>query len=250
MAGSSRIGGILDHLAWLRADIALFFPEMKSDDVLKRCLFVYNAATLFEWYVTVSRPDSPDFPYRSRDQGRVKGQANRFVLLVAKSVDKIQKARLALKKKKAVLKYKHTLEQKLDGFLYSLPPAFSASIRPIRSPELEMPVNPRELLAQRVSEIPTPVVGAGPADESDRKAADTLTPLVQVLGTIFALEELKKTGKLLPEAHAGLRDVTAGYLADALGEAAKSTTCIIAKRMQELEKQFAGSITPATPEQN
>ena len=105
-------------------------------------------------------------------------------------------------------------------------------------------------MAQRVSEIPTPAAGKGSADDGDHKAADPLRPLVQVLGTIFALEELKKTGELLPEAHAGLRDVTAGYLADALGEAAKLTTGSIAKRLRVLGKQVAGSITPATPEQN
>lgn len=85
---------------------------------------------------------------------------------------------------------------------------------------------------------------------SKKKATDPFAPLIKVLGIIFALEELKTTGELLPEAHAGLRDVTAGYLADALGEAAKATTPSIAKRLRQLEKQVADSITPATPEQN
>ena len=252
MAGSSRISDILDHLAWLRESIRNGGHETDGRIVLKYAFSIYNPATLFEWYVTVSRPETPAFPYHDRDQGKAKKQANRFVIHVASRFDKIKKAQTAsaTKEPHPFQSYLADLDKKLDGFLYSLPPAFSAGIRPIRSPELEMPVHPRELLAQRVSEIPTPVAGAGPADESDRKAADTLTPLMQVLGTIFALEELKKTGKLLPEAHAGLRDVTAGYLADALGEAAKLTTGSIAKRLRVLGKQVAGSITPATPEQN
>ena len=250
MAGSSRIGGILDHLAWLRADIALFFPEMKSDDVLKRCLFVYNAATLFEWYVSVSRPDSPAFPYRSRDQGRVKGQANRFVLLVAKSVDKIQKARLALKKKKAVLKYKHTLEQKLDGFLYSLPPAFSASIRPIRSPELESPVNAAELLAERIANIPASNTGQAVAGGAQNQVAEPFMPVMQVLAGMFAMDELKSSGELLPEARDVLRDISSGYLADALDQAAEATDGEAAMRFRRLGRQVAGLITEADAGKN
>jgi hypothetical protein len=173
-------------------------------------------------------------------------------MLIAKSVDQIQKAQVApgTKKAKSIPTYVAAVEEALDGFLNSLPTAFSAGIRPIRIPELEMPVNPRELLAQQVSELPVPGAGAGPADGGDHKAADPLSPLMQVLGILFALEEFKATGELLPEAHAGLRDVTAGYLADALGEAAKATTPSIAKRLQRLEKQVADSITPTTPERN
>jgi hypothetical protein len=252
MAGSTRISDILDHLAWLRMDIHKVRGETDGHRVLKNVLFVYNAATLFEWYVTVSRPDTSEFPYHTRDQAPAKRRANRFVMLIAKSVDQIQKAQLApgTKKANSIPTYVAAVEEALDGFLNSLPTAFSAGIRPIRIPELEMPVNPRELLAQQVSEIPVPGVGAGPADGGDHKATDPLSPLMQVLGIIFALEELKTTGELLPEAHAGLRDVTAGYLADALGEAAKATTPSIAKRLQRLEKQVADSITPATPERN
>ena len=252
MAGPSQISDILDHLAWLKMDIHKVRGETDGRRVLKNVLFVYNAATLFEWYVTVSRPDTSEFPYRTRDQVPAKRRANRFVMKIAKSVDQIQKAQVApgTKKAKSIPTYVAAVEEALDGFLNSLPTAFSAGIQPIRIPELEMPVNPRELLAKQVSEIPAPGVGVGPADGGDHKATDPLSPLMQMLGIIFALEELKTTGELLPEAHAGLRDVTAGYLADALGEAAKSTTRSVSRRLQRLEKQVADSITPATPEQN
>lgn len=252
MTGSSRISEILDHLAWLQIDLGKSLRGTNGRRELKHALFVYNAATLFEWYVTVSRPDSPDFPYRSRDQAQAKNQANRFVMLVAKGVDQIQKAQRApgTDTAKVATAYSDMIEEALGTFLNSLPPSFSTGIRATRSPELEMPVKPRELLAQRVSEIPAPAAGVEPEGEGDHKAADSLSPLVQVLGTIFALEDLKKTGELLPEAHAGLRDVTASYLADALGEAAKSTTRSVSRRLQRLGKQVANSITPATPEQN
>ena len=252
MTRSSRISEILDHLAWLQIDLGNSLRGTEGRRVLKHAFFVYNAATLFEWYVTVSRPDSPDFPYRSRDQARAKNQANRFVMLVAKGVDQIQKSQRApgTDTAKAATAYSDMIEEALRTFLNSLPPTVSTGIRPTRCPELEMPVNPRELLVQRVSEIPAPVAGVEPVGEGARKAAYSLMPLVQVLGTIFALEDLKKTGELLPEAHAGLRDVTAGYLADALGEAAKSTTRSVSRRLQRLEKQVTNSITPAAPEQN
>ena len=45
MAGSSRIGGILDHLAWLKMDIHKVRGETDGRRVLKNVLFVYNAAT-------------------------------------------------------------------------------------------------------------------------------------------------------------------------------------------------------------
>ena len=252
MAGSSRIRDILNHLAWLRESIRNGGDETDGRIVLKYAFSIYNPATLFEWYVTVSRPETPAFPYHDRDQGKAKKQANRFVIHVASRFDKIKKAQTAsaTKEPHPFPSYLADLGQALDGFLNSLPPAFSEDIFARRFPELELPVNPQELLAQRVSEIPTPAAGVGSADDGDHKAADPLMPLVQVLGTIFALEDLKKTGELLPEAHAGLRDVTAGYLADALGEAAKSTTRSVSRRLQRLEKQVTNSITPAAPEQN
>jgi hypothetical protein len=251
MAGPSRVSGILDHLAWLRTDPHKSRSETDGRRVLKNALFVYNAATLFEWYVTVSRPDTPECPYSTRDQGQAKKRANQFVMLVSKSIDQIHKAQLApgTKTAKSIPTYVAAIEQAIDGFLSSLPAAFSAGIRPTRSSELEMPVNPAELLSRRVRESPVTGAGAGVAAEGDHTNANPFRSLVQVLGTILALEELKKTGELLPEAHAGLRDVTAGYLADALEEAAQSTTRSIARRLQRLEKQFADSITPATPAQ-
>ena len=62
MAGPSQISDILDHLAWLKMDIHKVRGETDGRRVLKNVLFVYNAATLFEWYVTVSRPDTSEFP--------------------------------------------------------------------------------------------------------------------------------------------------------------------------------------------
>jgi len=243
MAGSSRIGGILDHLAWLRADIALFFPEMKSDEVLKRCLFVYNAATLFEWYVTVSRPETPQCPYPSRDQGRAKTHAHRFVLAVVKSADKIQETRLG--ESGDLSASVGDITRAIDMFVESLPKSFAAGIRPVRSPELEVPVNAAELLAERIANIPASNTGQAVAGGAQNQIAEPFMPVMQVLAGIFAMDELKSSGELLPEARDVLRDISSGYLADALDQAAEATDGEASRRFRRLGRQVAGSITEA-----
>ena len=252
MAGPCRISDIRDHLAWLRLDFGSCSRSSDHRQKLKHALLVYNAATLFEWYVTVSTPETPEFPYRKRDQGEAKKQANKFVMLVAKSVDWIRKAKDAstTKTAKPVVVHLGAVEEALDGLLNTLPPSFMLGMLPIRHTELEMPLNPAELLVQRIGAVPAQTSGVEVGATSNQQAANPLSRLMHAIGTVFALEELKTTGKLLPEAHVRLRDVMAGYLADALGEAAKATTPSIAKRLQRLEKQVADSITPATPERN
>jgi len=248
MAGPSRIGDILDHLAWLRLKIGSCGPDIDGRRSLEHAVLVYNAATLFEWYVTVSSPDTPEFPFPKRDHGEVKKQANRFVLLVAKNVDQLRKIRRAsaAKKAKPVATHADDLEQGLDTFLNSLPISISAGIRPIHHRDLELPIDPAELLAERVGSLPVQSAVTGPVAKRGQGAGGPLSPLMHALGTVFALDELKKTGELLPAAHASLQDVTAGYLADALGEAAESTPRRLARRFKSLEKQVADSITPAS----
>ena len=251
MAGPSRIGDILDHLAWLRLKIGSCGRDSDDRRTLEQAVLVYNAATLFEWYVTVSSPNTPEFPFLKRDQGEAKKQANRFVLLVAKSVDQIRKVLRpsAPTKAKPVATHADALEQGLDTFLSSLPTSVSAGIRPIHHRDLELPIDPAELLAERVGSLPVQSAGTGPVAKRGQGAGDPLSPLMHALRTVFALDELKKTGELLPEAHASLQDVMAGYLADALGEAAESTPRSLARRFKSLEKQVVDSITPAPSEQ-
>jgi hypothetical protein len=251
MAGPFQISDIRDHLAWLRLDFGSCSRSSDHRRKLKYALLVYNAATLFEWYVTVSTPETPEFPYRKRDQGAAKKQANRFVMLVAKNVDRIRKAKDAstTKTAKPVVVHLGAVEDALDGFLNSLPPSFVLGMRPIRRPDLEMPVNPAELLAQRIGAVPVQSAGGeSGGTTNNQQAANPLSPLMHAIGTVFTLEELKTTGKLLPEAHVRLRDVMAGYLADALGEAAESTSRSIARRLKCLEKQVAESIMPVARE--
>jgi hypothetical protein len=243
MAESSRIGGILDHLAWLRADIALFCQEMKSDDVLKRCLFVYNAATLFEWYVTVSRPETPQFPYPSRDQGQAKTYAHRFVLAVVKSVDKIQETQPA--ESGALSASVGDIKRAIDTFFESLPKSFAAGIHPVRSPELETPVNAAELLAERIASIPASNTNQAVTGGAHSQAAEPSMPVMQVLAGIFAMDDLTSSGDLLPEARAVLRDISSGYLADALDQAAEATDGEVARRFRRLGRQVTESITKA-----
>jgi hypothetical protein len=251
MAGPSRIGDILDHLAWLRLKIGSCGPDIDGRRTLEHAVLVYNAATLFEWYVTVSSPDTPEFPFPKRDHGEVKKQANRFVLLVAKNVDQLRKIRRAsaAKKTKPVATHADDLEQGLDTFLNSLPISISAGIRPIHHRDLELPIDPAELLAESLGPLPPQSEGAETSAKHGQGAADPLAPLIHTLGTVFALDELKKTGELLPEAHASLQDVMAGYLADALGEAVASPPRSLARRFKSLEKQVADSIAPAAPGQ-
>lgn len=251
MAGSSRIGDILDHLAWLRLKIGSCGPDIDGRRTLEHAVLVYNAATLFEWYVTVSSLDTPEFPFPKRDHGEVKRQANRFVLLVAKNVDQLRKIRRASASTKAkpVATHADALERGLDAFLNSLPTGISAGIKPVHHRYLELPIDPAELLAERAGSIPAPSAGTETVAKHGQGAGDLLAPLMHTLGTIFALDELKKTGELLPEAHAGLQDVVSGYLADALDEAVESPPRSLARRFKSLEKQVADSIAPAAPGQ-
>ena len=248
MAGPSRIGDILDHLAWLRLKIGSCGRDSSGRRTLEHAVLVYNAATLFEWYVTVSSPDTPEFPYPKRDRGEAKKQANRFVLLVAKSVDQIRKVQRASapKKAKPVATHADDLEQGLDTFLNSLPISISAGIRPVHHRDLELPIDPAELLAEKVGPLPPQSEGAETSAKHGQGAGDALSLLMHTLGTVFALDELKKTGELLPESHASLHDVIAGYVADALGgEAAESKPRSVARRLKRLEQQIVDSITPA-----
>jgi hypothetical protein len=251
MAGPFRIGDILDHLAWLRLKIGSCGPDIDGRRTLEHAVLVYNAATLFEWYVTVSSPDTPEFPFPKRDHGEVRKQANRFVLLVAKNVDQLRKVQRASapKKAKPVATHADDLEQGLDTFLNSLPISISAGIKAAHHRDLELPIDPAELLAERVGSIPAQSKGTDMSANHGQGAGDSLSPLMHTLGTIFALDELKRTGELLPEAHARLQDVIAGYLADALGDAAESTPRSLARRLKSLEKQVADSITPTAPGQ-
>lgn len=251
MAGPFQVSDIRDHLAWLRLDFGSCSRSSDHHRKLKYALLVYNAATLFEWYVTVSTPETPEFPYRKRDQGEAKKQANKFVLLVAKSVDRIRKVKdaSATKTAKPVGITLDALEEALDGFLNSLPPSFVFGMRPMRHPALEMPVDPAELLAQRIGSVPVQSSGGEAGATSNQQVANPLSPLMHAIGTVLALEELKTAGKLLPEAHVRLRDVMTGYLADALGEAAESTPRSIARRLKALEEQVAESITAVTRDQ-
>lgn len=250
MAGPSRISDILDHLAWLRLKIGSCGPDIDGRRTLEHAVLIYNAATLFEWYVTISSPYTPEFLFPKSDLGAAKKQANRFVLLVAKNVDQLRKLQRtsASKKAKPVATHADALEQGLDTFLNSLPTGISAGIKPVHHRELELPIDPAALLAERMGSRPTQSAGTGPVATRPQGAGDPLAALMHTLGTVFALEELKKTGELLPEAHASLHDVMAGYLADALGEAAESTPRSLARRFKSLEKQVADSIAPAPSE--
>ena len=47
MAGSSRISDILDHLAWLRDQLA---AEVNQGNAYAGALLTYNAASLLQWH--------------------------------------------------------------------------------------------------------------------------------------------------------------------------------------------------------
>ena len=243
MAGPSRISDILNHLAWLRESIRNGGHETDGRIVLKYAFSIYNPATLFEWYVTVSRPETPQCPYPSRDQGRAKTHAHRFVLAVVKSVDKIQETRLA--ESGDLSASVGDITRAIDMFVESLPKSFAAGIRPVRFPELEVPVNAAELLAERIANIPASNTGQAVAGGAQNQVAEPFMPVMQVLAGIFAMDELKSSGELLPEARDVLRDISSGYLADALDQAAEATDGEASRRFRRLGRQVAGSITEA-----
>ena len=244
MTGSSRISEILDHLAWLREQLA---GDVNQGNAYAGALLTYNAAALLQWHFVM--PGSyTNWIEDKTERARAAKIIDDFVWVVRDlflQAKKHHAAGISTGKKSAGVIAE--LRKQITKVLRVLPKLFQLSKpTPSRAPACEQSINPTEMLNQWLSSQPlidsqTLAVLKKTAVTDPRSAVRSA-----LAGALFA-GEASGAGRRRSEYMAGSSEVVAVLFSTALEDYSKSFSGKSAKRTAAFCEDIAAHLAESTP---
>lgn len=217
MAVESKIKQVLGHLAWL--EDALRNPDT-PETPYRKALLTLNAATLLQWDLTFPEPAADAIPGHTATTGEAKDLVAVFTDAVREHVRQAEP--LTSDNATAVM---GTLADETKALLEALTSPNEAPPAPRREPELEVAIDPAELITHRVNQKAEeglhadhdgnlPAAATPPSRQSEQYR-QYLEALVQACSAKRLFDE----GKLPADAYATIRRSCADALERAIASA-------------------------------
>jgi len=245
MAMKLRISEILDHLAWLRKQLAV---DVNQGNAYAGALLTYNAAALLQWHFVFPGRDMSWIDDRT-ERAQAAKVIDDFVWVVRDLFQQAKKHHAtAIPTSKNSVGVIADLRKQIAKVLRALPKLLQLSKpTPSRAPECERSINPTEMLKQWLLSRP-PIDSQTSAVLKKTAVTDSRSTVRSALaGALFVGEE-SGSGRRRSKYMAGSSEVVAVLFGTALGDYSKSFSGKSAKRTAAFCEDIAAHLAESTPQ--
>lgn len=245
MARELEISDILDHLAWLREQLA---GDVNQGNAYAGALLTYNAAALLQWHFVM--PGSyTNWIDDEAERARAAKAIDDFVWVVRDLLQQAKKhhaAGISTGKKSAGVIA--DLRKQIAKVLRALPKLCQLSKpTPSRAPECEQSINPTEMLNQWL--LSQPPIDSQTSEVLKKTAVtDSRSAVRSALAGALFVGEASGSGRRRSEYMAGSSEIVAVLFGTALEDYSKSFSGKSAKRTAAFCEDIAAHLAESTPQ--